>query len=652
MYSLWRLSFFVGSCVLAALVRGQSTVPVLSQPIAAPALAAAGAPASFDLKTIFTLPGVTGQIAQFDTVLGKFNVELRADAAPRHVANFLNYVQNGAYTNVIFHRGARWDGAAGTADIVQGGYGRLVGTQISTVSIFAPVALEYNLPNERGTIAAARTANVNSATSQWFFNVSDNTTILGQGNGGGYSVFGRVLGTGMTVVDAFAAVPRYNVTSQLGSVFGELPLRAPALNAENLLVVPSISVVPLFPNGLISSVISFSVESSVPSVMSAAISGSALALTPRAPGTTNITVRATDTNGNVAQQILAVNVAAGPAFTVQPASQSVAVGAPVVLSAAATGASAFQWQRNGVAIAGATNSTYTIPSAQPEHAGIYVALASDGSVTTPSQPAIVALATTAKLAGTAMEFASDIPHQNKNIYDQILLTGPAATVRADADQVVRTSFVDLNDDIVQVEFGGAGSLTITLEDWSGPAAPAKYNQPNIAYVKGRASIVVTGADTSTNLLIFSVGRGTAVNQALFRDDVTYDAMADISSVAIRANGGAISTLRTANALYSNTRGHVGVYAPGVQMAQLFIGDISAADTARPIVSLAGSADARVTGGDFLQANAHAIQIDGLTRLAMTAGTNSHDIPQVAQPIRGRLERSGADVTSEVIVPAN
>ena len=78
------------------------------------------------------------------------------------------------------------------------------------------------------------------------------------------------------------------------------------------------------------------------------------------------------------------------------------------------------------------------------------------------------------------------------------------------------------DDIVQVEFSGAGALTIVLDSPSGPATPVNYKQETVAYMKGHATIVVTGADNTTNLTVFSVGTITAQNPTLFIDGVGTD----------------------------------------------------------------------------------------------------------------------------------
>ena len=67
-------------------------------------------------------------------------------------------------------------------------------------------------------------------------------------------------------------------------------------------------------------------------------------------------------------------------------------------------------------------------------------------------------------------------------------------VRADTDQISRVSFLDLNDDIVQVEFSGSRLMTVIMDPdtFKPPALPLKYNQ-NIKYVKGRPRIKIEGA---------------------------------------------------------------------------------------------------------------------------------------------------------------
>jgi cyclophilin family peptidyl-prolyl cis-trans isomerase len=369
---------------LTTLMRGQVTtaVPTVAQPIGTQTLVAGGPAVTLDLRNFIIVPGVTGEVVQFESAFGAFNVQMRADAAPRHVTNFLGYARDGVYANTFLHRSATFDG--GATSILQGGGYRVVGEALGEVPRRAPVALEYNLPNARGTLAAARTADPNSATSEWYFNTRDNSTNLNQSNGGGYTVFGQVLGSGMNVLDAMAALPRVNV---LDTPFTELPVRnytpGGSVSLANLVVFSAITPVTLYPTGGGPSVVAFSVEHPSPGTVATLLSGSTLTLTPLAGGSTTVTVRGVDTNGNAAQLSFAVNVGAVmPVFLFQPASQEVAVGSTVVLEASARGATSYQWRHDGEEIVGATTASLVIRNVTAANTGTYssTALNSIGSV--------------------------------------------------------------------------------------------------------------------------------------------------------------------------------------------------------------------------------------------------------------------------------
>lgn len=134
------------------------------------------------------------------TSQGSVVVELDPAAAPLTVTNFLTYVNSGYYNNTLFHRVI-------PSFVVQGG-GYLPGL-IRKAGQRPPIVLESNkgLSNARGTLAMARTTVPDSATSEFFINLVDNSTLdYLSPTSPGYAVFGKVL-SGLEVIDAVAAQP-------------------------------------------------------------------------------------------------------------------------------------------------------------------------------------------------------------------------------------------------------------------------------------------------------------------------------------------------------------------------------------------------------------------------------------------------------------
>lgn len=269
-----------------------------------------------------------------------------------------------------------------------------------------------------------------------------------------------------------------------------------------------------------------------------------------------------------------------------------------------------------------------------------------------------AMLNAATVAGEASEVASNIQHPNGNIYDQVLLQGVSATITADAGQVTRISFIDLNDDIVQVEFSGSGTLAVTLENASGPAVAAKYDQPDVRYMRGHASITIAGSDATTNVGAFSVGPCTAFNQALFPTGTSYDGLADIARLTIvadPANPGGTSTfggIRTGNVHYFASQGSTGIVASNVDVQTVvIIGDVSAFTDAVPHLRFGAGSQfgvLTVAGGDLLQPNGRAIGVSGFQQVNMTGGRKSNCVDLVAQPNRGELRQ---DVITTTVAPA-
>lgn len=204
--------------------------------------------ASALLCLVAAAPASANPIVRFTTNLGTFDVELFESQVPTTVANFLSYVNAGSYTNSIIHRSTTDNPA--DIQIVQGG-GFVLTTTATSASLDpivtgAPILLDAILPNLQGTIAMARTNDPNSATSGWYFNVTDNPQLDATPGvpGTGYTVFGRIVPGDLSVLDAIAGVELFNASAYLGPAFSELPLFAPELATNNLVMVNSIAAVP------------------------------------------------------------------------------------------------------------------------------------------------------------------------------------------------------------------------------------------------------------------------------------------------------------------------------------------------------------------------------------------------------------------------
>jgi peptidyl-prolyl cis-trans isomerase A (cyclophilin A) len=132
------------------------------------------------------------------TSLGDIEVELDEAKAPLSTANFLQYVRDQHYHGTVFHRVI-------PGFMVQGGGFDKSFNQKPTRDPIKNEA-ENGLKNLRGTLAMARTGVVDSATSQFFINLKDNSFLDHGGRDFGYAVFGKVTG-GMDVVDEIAQTP-------------------------------------------------------------------------------------------------------------------------------------------------------------------------------------------------------------------------------------------------------------------------------------------------------------------------------------------------------------------------------------------------------------------------------------------------------------
>ncbi len=170
--------------------------------------------AGFLLAAFVSLPCAANTIVRMQTDLGSVEIELFDTAAPETVANFLNYVNAGDYDGTFIHR-------SDPGFVLQmGGYifdpdqGDFFAEGTSHIPTDPPVINEFGMSNVRGTIAMAKLGgDPNSATSEFFFNLADNSENLDNQNGG-FTVFAQVI-SGQDVIDAIAGEQRCSTISFL-----------------------------------------------------------------------------------------------------------------------------------------------------------------------------------------------------------------------------------------------------------------------------------------------------------------------------------------------------------------------------------------------------------------------------------------------------
>ncbi|HRE82369.1 MAG TPA: hypothetical protein PLN52_15085 [Opitutaceae bacterium] len=261
------------------------------------------------------------------------------------------------------------------------------------------------------------------------------------------------------------------------------------------------------------------------------------------------------------------------------------------------------------------------------------------------------------VAGSGVEVASNIVHANGNTYDQILLTGPTITVTADPGEVVRISFLDQGGDIVQTEFSGKGTLTLSLEDLkrSGDAGYTNPNPPQTlpagGYVQGLASITLEKPELSTNLGIYAAGK--VQNPGFFNDPTRngHNGLAEIARVVLTSDSSNAAGYSNMGGLYMGgvvftaNEGVAGIRAPLVALQNIVsIGDIDSKGTAKPYLLFNTNSQFQnvfIRGGDLKQTNDAPFEPDtigGFYFFNRTDGTRSDGTPLPRVPIDERVFR--------------
>jgi cyclophilin family peptidyl-prolyl cis-trans isomerase len=284
-------------------------------PIAPVTLPAGAVPATVPLGNVFDSTTVDGTIVRFaigaNNTTFNLDLELFDSLTPGTATNFLRYVNGGLYTNTFFHRAVR-------GFVVQGGgYSFPSGNAISK---FPTIVNEFTTSprdalgrvNTAGTVAMAKLGgNPDSASSEWFVNLGDNSDNLDNQNGG-FTTFARVRGDGLTRMQA---IGNGQITNFEGGnpdgTFSTVPTTNAASASQatepNFYIVRSTTVL---------SALTFTVTSADPAKLTAGIdSGGNVILTPQptATGTIAVTVRAVDADG--ATNAATFNVTLTPAAT-------------------------------------------------------------------------------------------------------------------------------------------------------------------------------------------------------------------------------------------------------------------------------------------------------------------------------------------------
>ncbi len=270
--------------------------PAVVSPLPALFLTAGATTAVVPAAGVFTDPDVSSA-ARLTTDLGDIDFAFYENVAPQTVANFLGYLGRGDFVNTMFHRSV-------PGFIIQGGAFR-ADASASAVQTQAPVVNEPRISNLVGTVAMAKVGgNPDSATNQFFINLGDNAANL-DGQNEGFTVFARVAGNGMSVAQAIAALPRQNFFAVNGALEGTPvnisppPVGTVSYDPTKLVRISAASVV---------APLSLTISSSDPAVATASVSGTDLAVTPVALGTTILTLTATDLDGQTTATSFQVTV--------------------------------------------------------------------------------------------------------------------------------------------------------------------------------------------------------------------------------------------------------------------------------------------------------------------------------------------------------
>lgn len=264
---------------------------------------------SFTLSEHFDDPAIEGSTVRIDSPLGSFIVETFDRITPITAQNFIDLATAGNYDDMFVHRSVPGfviqgggfnypEGATSPGSVTNNGtivneFDNWFDAELGGLAAGTPL-------NLRGTVSMAKVGgNPDSATSQWFVSLADNSAILDPQNGG-FTVFAQVLYDGMDTVDAIAALDRVNA----GDPFSELPVRGEVGTAivRDDLVTTTTTVVEKLAYEVTSN--------SNPGLLTASLVDGQLQIVPVTGqiGVAAVTVTATDLEGNTVSDTIEVTV--------------------------------------------------------------------------------------------------------------------------------------------------------------------------------------------------------------------------------------------------------------------------------------------------------------------------------------------------------
>ena len=306
---------FVAALAAVALLPTAAHADDLTPPVLVTALPDITIPAGtthskVKLTNTFGLSGVTGPVVRMATVLGNIDVEVLTTETPLNAANFLNYVNSGEYNGTFIHRSV-------SGFVIQGGgYYVTSSGEVPHIAVNAAVTGEHVRSNTVGTLALALSTGPDTGTSEWFFNLADNTQLDGTDDGGPFTVFARVIEGDMTTVNDIAALPVVDLSTALNNAaLNTVPVvnytSGNGVSPSNLVYLNDAVVIPMVPptEGA-DAVLKLKAVSQNPALVTATLVGRKIKLAYVAgqTGTARIKVIARDSTGAQVKTFFTITV--------------------------------------------------------------------------------------------------------------------------------------------------------------------------------------------------------------------------------------------------------------------------------------------------------------------------------------------------------